>query len=312
MSAHSHDPIVTLTLNPALDLATAIERLRPTEKLRCSAPQIDPGGGGINVARVIHELGGAATAVFPIGGPSGALIVELLRTAGIACDTVPIAGVTRESFSVTERASGLQYRFVLPGPELDERACSALAGRIAALRPAWLVLSGSFPPALPLAFAGRIGAAVRAAGARLILDTGAELAAISRATGAWLVKPNRSELEAAAGTPLGSPAAIAAAARELIRQGAAQSVVVSLGPDGALFVDGGGERHLPAPAVDPVSAVGAGDAMVAALTLALARGAPIEAALRYGVAAGAAALLTPGTRLVRRADVERLAGRPDA
>lgn len=308
MAAPLNDRIATLTLNPALDLATETAKLRPTEKLRCTAPQVDPGGGGINVARVVRELGGDAVAVFPEGGASGALIVELLRAAGVRCETVPIAGVTRESFSVTERETGLQYRFVLPGPGIDASAGAALIDRIAALAPAWLVLSGSFPPDLPPDFTERLGATARRVGARLILDTGTDLAAIGRATGAWLIKPNRSELEAAAGGPLADRDAVAGAARRLLRSGAARCVVVSLGADGALFVDEQSDRHVPAPAVTPVSAVGAGDSMVAALTLALARAVPIEDALRYGVAAGAAALLTPGTGLVRRADVERLAG----
>ncbi|MEI9928459.1 MAG: PfkB family carbohydrate kinase [Sphingomonas sp.] len=119
--------IATLTMNPALDVSTSIDALRPTHKLRCAAPRFDPGGGGINVAQLIHALGGEVIAVFPSGGPTGATLEALLRDRGPAIAPIPIAGTTRESLTVDERQTGLQYRFVLPGPELaasEQARCS--------------------------------------------------------------------------------------------------------------------------------------------------------------------------------------------
>ncbi len=108
--------IATLTMNPTLDLSTATDRVVPTHKVRCAPPRFDPGGGGINVARVVKVLGGNATAVYPAGGPHGQALRLSLEEMGLAQCIVPIAGSTRESFTVNEIETGRQFRFVLPGP----------------------------------------------------------------------------------------------------------------------------------------------------------------------------------------------------
>lgn len=94
--------IATLTMNPALDVAAATEALTPAHKLRCSSPRFDPGGAGINAARVITVLGGDAVAIFPAGGPTGARILQLLSEARVPCQPIAIAGDTRESFAIDE------------------------------------------------------------------------------------------------------------------------------------------------------------------------------------------------------------------
>lgn len=300
--------IAALALNPALDVSTATDTVRPIHKLRCDAPAIDPGGGGINVARVIHRLGGAAAALFPAGGATGALLVQMLADQGIAADTVAFDALTRISFAVTEKQSADQYRFVLPGPAVPAAALEALAALLARrLQVArLLVVSGSLPPGLPDAYLRDIGRSAARAHVRIVLDTSVRLTEVGRALGAWALKPSLSELEAEAGEPLADPAAITRAARALIEDGAAQLVFVSEGSAGATLVTRHEMMKVFAPDVEPVSAIGAGDSLVAGLSVALERGwAPIDA-LRYGVAAGSAALLTPGTQLALREDVERL------
>ena len=143
--------IVTLKMNPALDIATATDIIVPATKLRCEAPRYDPGGGGINVARAVHMLGGDALAVFPIGGASGEMIRGFLQTEGMPQATVPVAGITRESLAIVERQSGKQDRFLLPGPRLgapdQARVVEALAAQAAGA--AFIVASGSLPPGVP-------------------------------------------------------------------------------------------------------------------------------------------------------------------
>ena len=114
------DAIVTLTMNPALDINAATDRVIPGEKLRCTAPRYDPGGGGINVARAVRLLGGDAIAVFPLGGPTGARVEQLLKEAKIDYRALAIAGLTRESLTIDERRTGQQFRFVMAGPTLTE------------------------------------------------------------------------------------------------------------------------------------------------------------------------------------------------
>ena len=101
---------------PLVDIATATEIIEPSRKLRCEMPRYDPGGGGINVARAAHMLGGDALAVFPAGGASGQMIEALLGEEGVPNVALPVSGITRESLAVVERQSGRQYRFLLPGP----------------------------------------------------------------------------------------------------------------------------------------------------------------------------------------------------
>ncbi|AJE15607.1 1-phosphofructokinase family hexose kinase [Stutzerimonas balearica] len=301
--------IATLTLNPAMDLAVRTPRVVATEKLRCSAPRHDPGGGGINVARVVSTLGGDALAVYPAGGPFGEMLRRALDAIGLAHLPVAISGDTRESFTVDEQASGLQYRFVLPGPRLSEQE---RLGCLAALRglhpaPAYLVVSGSFTPGIEPSFFDELLALAGQVGARLVVDlSGEPLAYAARRGGAYLIKPSLNELASLIGRMPESEREQEGALRELIAAGAAEVIVLSLGAAGALYATGDRLERIAAPSVPMVSAVGAGDSMLGAVVLALAQGRELGDAVRYGVAAGAATVMRPGTQLCLREDVERL------
>lgn len=299
--------IVTLTMNPALDIATATDAIEPTTKLRCEPPRYDPGGGGINVARAVHRLGGDAFAVFPAGGASGERITELLRAEELAHETVRVGGITRESLAVTERQSGHQYRFVLPGPPLSaydqERLLDTLAARAAGAR--FVVVSGSLPPGVPCDFYRRVAHLARDLGARFALDTSGE-ALRARGGGIDLIKASRHELEQLSDGPLICDAALQQAASAVVATGRCEILVVSLGAEGALLATKNGCRRFAAPEVEVLSNIGAGDSMLAGMLLALLRGSSIEDAVRFGIAAGSASLLRPGTELCRRDDVERL------
>lgn len=301
--------IATLTLNPAMDLAVRTPRVVATEKLRCSAPRHDPGGGGINVARVVSTLGGDALAVYPAGGPFGEMLRRALDAIGLAHLPVAISGDTRESFTVDEQASGLQYRFVLPGPRLSEQE---RLGCLAALRglhpaPAYLVVSGSFTPGIEPSFFDELLALAGQVGARLVVDlSGEPLAYAARRGGAYLIKPSLNELASLIGRMPEGEREQEGALRELIAAGAAEVIVLSLGAAGALYASGDRLERIAAPSVPMVSAVGAGDSMLGAVVLALAQGRELGDAVRYGVAAGAATVMRPGTQLCLREDVERL------
>ncbi|HXP03627.1 MAG TPA: 1-phosphofructokinase family hexose kinase [Stellaceae bacterium] len=300
-------PIVTLTMNPALDIATATEAVMPTVKLRCDEPRYDPGGGGINVARAVSLLGGDALAVFPVGGLSGEMLCRLLSDEGVPHDAVPIAGPTRESLAVIERQSGKQYRFLLPGPTLgyhDRRRClDVLASHL--LGAGYLVASGSLPPGVPADFYAEVGALARQHGVRFVLDTSGPALA-GTGTGIYLLKTSLRELEELTGHRLATMADQGRAAREVIVSGRAQILVVSLGERGALLAMATDTRRFEAIKVGAVGSVGAGDSMVAGMILSLARGWTLIEALKLGMAAGAAALLRPGTELCCREDTERL------
>lgn len=299
--------IVTLTMNAALDITTEADEVRPTDKIRCGSVRYDPGGGGINVARVAHVLEGSVTAVFPAGGPTGGLVTDLVAQAGVSFQRIKIAASTRESFTVNERKSGKQYRFVLPGPQLtmaEQLQCLDQL-RLVATSAEFVVASGSLPPGVDQGFYQQVADICRHLGARLLLDTsGGGLTHIN--SGVFILKPSLRELRECCGRELTTELDQIAAARELVDRAVAKAVVVSLGAAGALLVTARHSQRFSAVPVQPGSGVGAGDAMVAALTVGLSRGWSLAKSVRYGTAAGAAMLLTPGTAVCERADVERL------
>ncbi|WP_204079509.1 1-phosphofructokinase family hexose kinase [Mycobacterium riyadhense] len=306
-AAANRPRIVTLTMNPALDITTSVNVVRPTDKMRCNAARYDPGGGGINVARIVRVLGGSVSAVFPTGGPTGDLIRALLREAGVPFREVPIVGSTRESFTVNETSTGQQYRFVLPGPQLtraeQERCLGEL--RMSAESADFVVASGSLPPGVPADYYQRVADVCHQMGAVLILDTsGGGLQHIS--SGVFLLKASLRELRECVERELVTETDQVAAAHELIESGRARVVVVSLGSHGALLVTQEACQHFSAVPMSGGSGVGAGDAMVAAITLGLSRGWPLVKAVRLGVAAGAAMLMTPGTAPCERTAVKKL------
>ncbi len=299
--------IVTLTMNPSLDIASETDRVVPDDKLRCDPPQYDPGGGGINVARALKMLGGHPLAIFPAAGPSGELIGSLLRNSGVDFRAIPIHGTTRENIHIVESSTGKQFRFVMAGPTLSNMEQTRCLRALAATEPAprFVVASGSLPPGVTDSFYAEVASLCGRMGAKLVLDASGDALKVA-GRGVYLLKPSLAELEELVGRALTSPQSQETAARDLIEDGRAEILVVSLGKDGALVATPEGEWRLPAINVPVRSTVGAGDSMVAGTVMALTRGWTILDAVRYGIAAASAALMHPGTQLCRLADVERL------
>jgi 6-phosphofructokinase 2 len=300
-------PIVTLTLNPAIDGACETDLVRPTHKIRTRGDTYHPGGGGINVARVIAELGGPVMAVYLAGGATGGVLGELMTEAGLRSECVPIAGHTRISLTVFEESSGLEYRFVPEGPEVSPGEWIACLETIDALDFDWLVISGSGPRGLPPDCFVTLTRRAQARGAKVVLDSsGPALRASLEAGGLTLIKPSVGELRALTGLPLEDRDEVAEVAREIVDAGRAEMVAVTMGHEGALLASREANFTRAAPEVPVRSATGAGDSFVGAMTLALAEGKGPRAAFLIGMAAGSATVMHPGTGLCRRADVERL------
>ncbi|EOC0263788.1 6-phosphofructokinase II [Cronobacter dublinensis] len=300
--------IYTLTLAPSLDSATLTPQIYPEGKLRCSAPVFEPGGGGINVARAIVHLGGSATALFPAGGATGEHLVSLLHDEQVAVETISARDWTRQNLHVHVESTGEQYRFVMPGAALTDDELRKLEEKVLAIEPgAILVISGSLPPGVGVEKLQQLIKAARQKGIRLIVDSsGDALAAALEVGDIELVKPNQKELAALVKRSLDAPDDVRQAAMELVQQGKARRVVVSLGPQGALGVDGSDCVQVVPPPMKSQSTVGAGDSMVGAMTLRLAQDAPLLDMVRYGVAAGSAATINQGTRLCSQENTDRI------
>lgn len=298
--------IATLTLNPSLDESATARRVEPERKLRCEDFERQPGGGGLNVARALGELGGQAIAIWARAGHTGAMVADLLDRARVRSVPLDVAGETRRNLSVLETSSGREFRFGLPGPALsaaDEEEFLSAVDPLPA--DGWVVASGSLPPGVSEAFYARVAERLDPS-TRLVVDTSGPALAHAVRAGVFAVKPNLRELGELVGRTLRDEEDAAGATLALARSGGARVVLTSLGAAGAVMASGDALFRLRAPPVPVQSKVGAGDSMVAGLVLGLARGAsPVDAA-RLAVAAGAAAVMTPASALCRRADVERL------
>jgi 6-phosphofructokinase 2 len=298
--------IVTLTLNPAIDGAAEAETVGPIHKVRTWAERYDPGGGGINAARVINELGGAAFAVYLSGGTTGPLLDALVRAAGIEGRSVPIAEPTRISYTVHERSSNLEYRFVPEGPAVAPQELQACLAALEAIDCEYLIASGSLPRGVPADFYVRVARLAARKGAKLVLDTSGRALREATDHGVYLIKPSLGELEDLVGQKLPSADQQESVVRRLLDAGAAEIIALTLGRDGALLATRDRLCRIPGLQVTPRSAVGAGDSFLAAMTFGLAQGRSSEDAFALAVAAGTAAVVTMGTELCRRQDVERI------
>ena len=300
--------IVTLTVNPALDVSTSTDRVVSEHKLRCGPTRLDPGGGGVNVARVVQRLGGQVLAVAALGGPTGAAYRTLLDQEGVAVRTVPITGSTRESFTVDETSTGEQFRFVLQGPQLTDAEWSACLQALEQSIPrgGYVVASGSLPPGAPTDFYARVARLAREHDARCVVDTSGPALAEALAEGVFLVKPSKRELGDLLGIELTSRESQVEAASALVARGSAELVALTLGGAGAVLASAAGVSRLPVPQVTVRSTVGAGDSFLGGFLVRLAQGWSPEEAFRTAVAAGSAAAMSIATGLCQPEDVSRL------
>ena len=297
--------IITLTLNPALDIAAEADEVVPTHKVRMHHEHADPGGGGVNVARALHELGGDVLAIVAAGGATGRVLEEMLDEAGVRRRSVLVKGHTRVSLNVQDRKNGLEYRFVPQGPTLSEAEFHACLAATEQEPGEWLVASGSLPHGVPDDAYAQVARIAARKGQRFVVDTsGIALTAALEQGGCELVKPSLGELEHLVGRELKDPAEQEREAMALVWRRAARMVALTLGAEGALLATEDGVIRMGAMDEPMHSSVGAGDAFLAALTLALARGSTPADAMAWGTAAGAAAIACAGTARLRRADVE--------
>lgn len=299
--------ILTVTLNPALDVLTTIDRVSDTHKMRCGPTLKHPGGGGVNVARVLHRLGAKCQAVYLAGDVTGKRHQQLMREEGVPCHIVPIAEETRESFTAHETSTGNDFRFVLPGPNVSAAEYEACFDYVAQHLPKqFLVISGGLAPGVPEDFYARLTALAKQHGVRVVLDANGPALAEALKVGVYLFKPSLRELRDLMGHDLPDQDSQVAAAKQLIQSGQAEVVAISLGSDGAMVVSADQVWRARALQVNVQTTVGAGDSFVGGMVWALSRKDSLLKAFQFGMAAGAAALLAPGTSLCQAADVHQL------
>ena len=283
-----------------------MEKLVPEKKMRCAPLKIEAGGGGINVSKAIQELGGESLPIFPSGGRNGQQLEEILQKEHLPFKAVAVKGETRENFVATEKSTNRQYRYVMPGCELDRKQLDEIMGILNSLPVSFLVVSGSLPPGVPPDFLGELAEWCRSKGVKYIVDTSGDPLKKALEKGVYLLKPNLTELCSLAGKDFLQLSEIDDAAREVLQKSSSEAVVVSMGPSGALLVTREKKKRFGAPEVKKLSTVGAGDSMVAGIVWMLESGKHMEEAVRFGIACGTAATMNTGSQLFNRPDVERL------
>lgn len=303
--------ILTITLKPAVDYATFTEHVEAGPKLYCGKPRIDPGGGGVNVARAIMRLGGNAKALVVVGGPMGDRLLTLLAAEKVPTVECRVAGETGYSLAITDAESGEQFRFTLPGEPVSETEAQMILDQISQTVPrgGFVVLSGGVADGLPDNFPQVVQAAVSRCDGRLVVDTSkAPLLHLISSPAAPLdvLRLDRSEIEKAVGLQMRSIVDNLAYSAQLVARGVARIAVTGHGSQGSVMVAGDQKFFCHAPQVPLRSKIGAGDALVGAFTLSLSRGDMPEQALKWGVAAAAATVSTEGTALFELADTEAL------
>lgn len=298
--------IITVTLNPAVDHTLDLDHLTLGDTNRVQDSRIDPGGKGINVSRVLAELGRESMASGLAPGSLGKFVEHSLLERGILCDFVHTRGQTRTNLTVVDESlhetTLLSYR----GPEIDPRHIGTLETKLRRYMSTgdWLVVAGSIPPPIQPEAYEQLITLGREAGAQTVLDADADALAAGLRGKPDLVKTNHHEAERLLDVELDDDASLEDAAREMRTAGAATAVITA-GQRGAVAVTEDEVWWAWPPPVEVVSSVGAGDALLAGMLYQLSIAGGLAEAMRWGTAAGAAACLTPGTQLCQKKDVRR-------
>jgi 6-phosphofructokinase 2 len=300
--------IFTLTMNPAIDKSAQVNQIEPDKKLRCQEPVFTPGGGGINVARAIHNLGGEAKAIYPAGGPTGDMLEQLLEKENIHQYRVKTKNWTRENVSIIEETTNNQYRFEMPGAPLNEHETAQSLETFLKESQAsdFLVASGSLPEGVPDDFYAKLAKKTQGIHPKLIIDTSGEPLKKLKGSGVFLLKPNLREFREFTGLKLLSEEDQKQAGRELVNNGTCEVLVLSLGPDGVLLVTHDFQIRFRSPKVAVKSRIGAGDSTVAGIVLGLTQDMDLKEAVMFGISCGASTVMSPGNELCQKSEVERI------
>lgn len=298
--------IVTFTMNPAIDRTLLVPDFEPGKVNHVATTIIDAGGSGVNVCRALKVMGTDSMTCGFIAGKNGRFIKDYLTSLAIPCDFVDVPGETRINIKIVDH-NGVHTDINESGFEIHESDFNRLKERMTQYvrRDNSIVLCGSTPPNLPVEQYGQICQIISTRGCELFLDTSGKLLLEGLKAKPVFVKPNVQELEATLGERFASHEDICRGARELIGLGA-QNVVVSMGAEGAIFMNSAQSCFVQAPKVPVRGPVGAGDVMTAGILHARLNRMDFETTACYAVAAASASVTVEGTRMAQRRDILKL------
>lgn len=300
--------IVTLTVNPAIDKSAKINGLIPDIKMQCHSIQYHPGGGGINISRILKNLEIKSDCVFTSGGNTGNLLQDLLTEEKIPFTAITTKGRTRENFSVVDTHTQLQYRFGMPGSELSNDELLKVKNVISSKMTSGdiLVLSGSLTNNMPVDFYAQLIRLVKNDNIKVVVDTSGKPLQKALNEGLYLIKPNQKELAQLAGIDVLTSSEQEKFAMELVDSGKAKFVAVSLGARGAFLASKDGIIYQATPSVKVKSTIGAGDSMVGGLIYGITKNLPQSDILKWGVVCGVATTISEGTTLAQKENISKV------
>ena len=299
--------IYTVTLNPAVDRELTVPKLEFDSVLRATAWQVDCGGKGFNVSRMLMSLGQPSVALGFAGGRSGELLCDGLAALGIDTDFIWVDGETRTNVSIVSETHDHYIKANEPGPTISLDDQARLLAQVQKLAQAgdWWILAGSLPPGVPATIYAEMLAILNETGAKAVLDTSGAALQHGCEGRPFLAKPNEVELSKLTGLPVGNEAELKTAVHAIQEMGVAH-VVVSLGKAGALLADEDGILMADSPKIEEQNPIGAGDSMVGGLVWGVSQGHSVAEALQWGIACGAATASMGGTAVGPRELVETL------
>ena len=299
--------ILTITFNPSVDKCTKVEKLVSEQKMKCTTPTYEPGGGGINVARSIKKLGGEATALYLSGNQTGKLLTSLLKNENINTIEIQIKNSTRENFIAFDFSNNLQYRFGMPGPFVFEDEFNKTLYTINKIKEIdFLVISGSIPEGIPASIFDILSNICKEKKSKLIIDTSGQALKGALVDGIYMLKLNMQEL----GTLLNNEGItmkdLPVIAKPILEKNNIEVIVISLGALGALLITKNKSMHFIPPKVNVKSTVGAGDSMVGGIIYQLSKESTLLEAVQYGVACGTSATMNIGTELCNKVQADKI------
>lgn len=288
--------VLTVTMNPSVDIGTEADEVITDRKTRCAAPEIDPGGGGINVARVLTRLGVHCNALFICGGYTGNLLKQMMAEEEIKAIPIESLDITRQNIAIIDNSIGEQYRFVLPGLVSKKSTWKAVLEKIESTIQNYdfVVASGSLPIGVPIDFYSQISSITRKVGKQFVLDTSGSALFEGINNGASYIKPNSEEFaemkkifQATSDEELCS----------MLFDKGIDNIVHTLGKDKTLLITKSGVEEFKPPAIKVRSTIGAGDSFIGGLVAGLMNGYSQKQAVGYGISAAASTLQSEGTDL---------------
>lgn len=298
--------IITLTVNPAIDRTITVDRLVFEDRAYITSSRESAGGRGINASFVIHCFGGQTKAIVPVGGESGTHFEDLVKASGFQLVVVPVSSCVRHNLIITDK-QGLTIKLNEPGAAVDKAELALVEKEIRAhlTKASWLLICGSLPPGVPATFYARLITLARRRGVKTLLDADGDALEVGIAAKPTVVKPNQQEAERLLKTALLTRTHFMHAVERIQKMGA-ESVILSLGTQGAVGAFDHQMIEVIPPRVDAIAPIGAGDALAAAFAWAMERHDDFRLALRWGVAAGTASARLPGMRFANLAETEEI------